>query len=116
MRAGAQVSASCRQHRCAVWCLGQRGVAGQHQLHLLFRDRLPRHLVQRLQHFECLRGLGLGPIDLELFKAVRNRHFQRGFNGSDVCIQWPAKMAHAGVVGRRECVAKNQKVCPWAKG
>ena len=106
--ARAQVGAARRQRNAALGGV-ERHVARQHQLHGFGLDGPLGKLVQRLQHFERLGGAQLGAVDLELLEAVRNRHLQARLDGADVHVHRPAQISHAGVVGRCEGVAKNQK-------
>ena len=106
--AGAQVGAPGGQRHRAVRRHTQGGVTGQHQLHLFFGNRALRHFIQGLQHFQRLPGFGFGPVNLELLETVRNRDLQRRFDGAYMRVHSAAQVAHPGVVGRREGVAKNQ--------
>ena len=87
---------------------GQGGVAAEHELNLLGRDRLFGHLVQGLQHLQGLFGFGLGAFDAELLKAVRHLDLQGRFDAADVAVQRAAQVGHAGVVGRGKSVSENQ--------
>ena len=91
-----------------------------YRVHMAAPFQLNRALgdfVQRLQHFERLLRAGLEAVNLELLEAVRNRDLQPGLNRADVRIHRAAQIGHAGVVRRREGVAKNQGgVFPEKKG
>jgi len=93
--------ATPRLHReRAVARIGQRGVATEHELHLLGRNRFLRHLVERLQGLQRQCGLGLGAFDAELLETVHHLDLQRGLDAADVAVHGPAEVTHAQVVGR----------------
>src|SRR5574343_597204 len=89
--------------RCAVLA-----VAGHHQLDGVGRNRALGHLVERLQQFHGLLGLGLGAVDLELLVAVRDADLQAGLDAAQVRVHRAAKVRQPGVVVRGEGVANEQ--------
>jgi hypothetical protein len=108
--AGLQVGPARLQGHGAVRAFSQGAVAGQRELHRVGRDRPRRNFIERLQHFECALGFGLGAVDLELLVPVGDGHAQRQLDLAQVGVGRAAQVGQAGVVGRREVVAKDHGV------
>ncbi len=106
-RARAQVGAARGQLDGVLGLLDEFGITGQHQLQGVVQDGVVRHLVEGLQQFQGVVGLGLGAVDLELLVAVGDLDAHCDLDGAQVRVGRAADVAQPVVVVGCEGVAQD---------